>query len=217
MTRSDVAKRLGKSIATVRRMEGDKLHPSIDKNRVRHFDPAEVERIATGRTPRRFQPKVGGHVLPKPLPQFLQSPAPAEREKADWLEEMKRESREGREELKREEREEREEAKREKREEKAERNRDLERAKSLEHEVRMTHEVTRARLEEEEHFQKKPSDQEPAVQDGEDSEDDELGFDDDGAYYGNDAPSAAAGLGVAALLLAGMFVVGKLLPTDSKR
>jgi septal ring factor EnvC (AmiA/AmiB activator) len=49
MTRGQVAKRLGKSVATVRRMEGRELHPSRDRNGVFQFDPAEVERVAQGR------------------------------------------------------------------------------------------------------------------------------------------------------------------------
>jgi hypothetical protein len=41
-----VAKRLGKSIATVRRMEGVELHPMRDTRGVNRFDPDEVERLA---------------------------------------------------------------------------------------------------------------------------------------------------------------------------
>jgi len=48
LTRAGVAKRLGKSIATVRRMEGVELHPSVDTRGVRRFNPEEVERIARG-------------------------------------------------------------------------------------------------------------------------------------------------------------------------
>ncbi len=46
LTRSAVAKRLGKSIATVRRMEGIELHPTRDERGVNPFDPAEVEQVA---------------------------------------------------------------------------------------------------------------------------------------------------------------------------
>ncbi len=46
LTRSAVAKRLGKSIATVRRMEGVELHPVRDERGVNLFDPAEVEQVA---------------------------------------------------------------------------------------------------------------------------------------------------------------------------
>ncbi len=50
MTRSQVAKRLGKSIATVRRMEGVELFPTRDGRGVFRFDPAEVEAVAAGHT-----------------------------------------------------------------------------------------------------------------------------------------------------------------------
>jgi hypothetical protein len=46
LTRSQVAKRLGKSIATVRRMEGTVLHPRRDAGGVLRFDPVEVDRVA---------------------------------------------------------------------------------------------------------------------------------------------------------------------------
>lgn len=46
LTRSQVAKRLGKSIATVRRMEGSDLHPKRDERGVFQFDFDEVEAIA---------------------------------------------------------------------------------------------------------------------------------------------------------------------------
>ena len=45
LTRGQVAKRLGKSIATVRRMEGRALHPKRNQKGVLRFDPAEVERV----------------------------------------------------------------------------------------------------------------------------------------------------------------------------
>lgn len=48
MTRSQVAKRLGKSIATVRRMEGHELHPTKDERGFNRFDPSEVEAVARG-------------------------------------------------------------------------------------------------------------------------------------------------------------------------
>lgn len=50
LTRSQVARRLGKSIATVRRMEGVALHPQRDARGVQRFDPHEVERVARGRS-----------------------------------------------------------------------------------------------------------------------------------------------------------------------
>ncbi len=46
LTRDDVAKRLGVSISTVRRLEGTRLHPSIDGNSVRRFKASDVERLA---------------------------------------------------------------------------------------------------------------------------------------------------------------------------
>jgi hypothetical protein len=54
LTRSGVAKRLGKSIATVRRMEGIELFPTRDERGIHRFDPEEVERVARGeRSPNR--------------------------------------------------------------------------------------------------------------------------------------------------------------------
>jgi len=46
MTRKQVAARLGRSLATVRRLEGDVLHPVVDANGVHQFDPQEVEALA---------------------------------------------------------------------------------------------------------------------------------------------------------------------------
>jgi hypothetical protein len=60
LTRGQVAKRLGKSIATVRRMEGRALHPKRDQKGVLRFNPAEVERVV--REPLRVgvgQPREG--------------------------------------------------------------------------------------------------------------------------------------------------------------
>lgn len=45
MTRKQVAERLGKSLATVRRLEGVLLHPSLDGRGKAHFDDAEVEQL----------------------------------------------------------------------------------------------------------------------------------------------------------------------------
>jgi len=47
LTRAGVAKKLGKSIATVRRMEGVELHPAVDERGVHWFDIREVEAIRT--------------------------------------------------------------------------------------------------------------------------------------------------------------------------
>jgi len=50
LTRSGVAKRLGKSIATVRRMEAEELHPVRDARGVLQFSEEEVERLAQSRS-----------------------------------------------------------------------------------------------------------------------------------------------------------------------
>lgn len=49
LTRGQVAKRLGKSIATVRRLEGRGLHPERDASGVLRFDTKEVELLARQR------------------------------------------------------------------------------------------------------------------------------------------------------------------------
>ncbi|HEY0469904.1 MAG TPA: hypothetical protein VGC79_37215 [Polyangiaceae bacterium] len=46
MTRKQVADRLGRSLATVRRLEGTLLHPQRDARGVHHFDRDEVEGLA---------------------------------------------------------------------------------------------------------------------------------------------------------------------------
>ena len=46
MTRTEVARYLGKSVATVRRAEGVHLHPRRDHRGVHHFRPAEVRALA---------------------------------------------------------------------------------------------------------------------------------------------------------------------------
>lgn len=46
LTRDDVAKRLGVSISTVRRLEGSRLNPLIDEKSVRRFNASDVERVA---------------------------------------------------------------------------------------------------------------------------------------------------------------------------
>jgi hypothetical protein len=48
LTRAQVAARLGKSIATIRRMEGTDLHPRKDANGVHRFSPVEVAAVARG-------------------------------------------------------------------------------------------------------------------------------------------------------------------------
>ncbi len=47
LTRAQVAARLDVSISTVRRFEGSRLHPHVDRGDVRWFDPKEVAAIAT--------------------------------------------------------------------------------------------------------------------------------------------------------------------------
>jgi Helix-turn-helix domain len=46
MTRQQVAKRLGRSVATVRRLEGGRLRPTQDSRGVHQFDPDEVDALA---------------------------------------------------------------------------------------------------------------------------------------------------------------------------
>jgi DNA-binding transcriptional MerR regulator len=46
LTRDDVAKRLGVSVSTVRRLEGSRLHPLITDKGVRRFKPGDVEQLA---------------------------------------------------------------------------------------------------------------------------------------------------------------------------
>lgn len=46
LTRSQVARRLGRSLATVRRAEGRVLHPTVDVRGVHRFDAAEVDALA---------------------------------------------------------------------------------------------------------------------------------------------------------------------------
>jgi hypothetical protein len=46
MTRKQVALRLGKSVSTVRRLEGHSLFPEVDENGCHQFDPDEVEALA---------------------------------------------------------------------------------------------------------------------------------------------------------------------------
>jgi len=46
LTRAQVAARLGRSVATVRRLEGVVLHPSRGRRGVRLFEKDEVDRVA---------------------------------------------------------------------------------------------------------------------------------------------------------------------------
>jgi DNA-binding transcriptional MerR regulator len=49
LTRKQVADRIGSSVATVRRYEGTLLHPRVDEDGTRRFDPKEVTALATSR------------------------------------------------------------------------------------------------------------------------------------------------------------------------
>jgi hypothetical protein len=49
LTRKQVADRIGCSVATVRRYEGTLLHPHIDEDGTRRFDPKEVTALAASR------------------------------------------------------------------------------------------------------------------------------------------------------------------------
>lgn len=49
LTRTQVAKRLGISTSSVRRMEWDKLHPKLDEKGVNRYDPTEVDSICEPR------------------------------------------------------------------------------------------------------------------------------------------------------------------------
>jgi hypothetical protein len=49
LTRAGVARRLRKSIATVRRMEGLDLHPTVDGHGVHYFDVREVDAVRSRR------------------------------------------------------------------------------------------------------------------------------------------------------------------------
>src|SRR5690349_3484518 len=61
LTRAGVAKRLGRSIATVRRMEGNELHPWVDDRGIHRFDQTEVD-DALARNPEPCPP------VPSPAP-----------------------------------------------------------------------------------------------------------------------------------------------------
>lgn len=63
LTRAGVAKRIGRSIATVRRMEGSSLHPTQDADGVHWFEPREVE-VALQQ--RAAGVDVGAHGSPPP-------------------------------------------------------------------------------------------------------------------------------------------------------
>jgi len=51
LTRADAAALLRCSISSVRRLEGDALHPIVGPDGVHRFDPAEIARLASSRSP----------------------------------------------------------------------------------------------------------------------------------------------------------------------
>ena len=61
LTRAHVAKRLGVTTTTVRRLEGTALHPSITPEGVRLFSADEVERLARTRAAKPA-PEASGEV-----------------------------------------------------------------------------------------------------------------------------------------------------------
>ena len=63
LTRDDVAKRLGVSISTVRRLEGTRLHPSIDDKSVRRFKVSDVERLAKELEAEQRSPRNAQHAV----------------------------------------------------------------------------------------------------------------------------------------------------------
>src|SRR5688572_24278603 len=69
LTRSQVATMLGKSIATVRRMEGHELHPKRNRAGVHLFDPDEVRAVRSGTSILRVIPesqRLHRHAWPEP-------------------------------------------------------------------------------------------------------------------------------------------------------
>ena len=63
LTRDDVAKRLGVSISTVRRLEGTRLHPQIDDKSVRRFKASDVERLAKELEAEQRSPRNAQHAV----------------------------------------------------------------------------------------------------------------------------------------------------------
>lgn len=57
LTHHDVAKRLAVSISTVRRLEGERLHPLVDGKGVRRFKASDVERLAKELEAERRSPR----------------------------------------------------------------------------------------------------------------------------------------------------------------
>jgi len=59
LTRADVAALLRCSISSVRRLEGDALHPIVGPDGVHGFDPAEAARVGGQRTARLVEGSCG--------------------------------------------------------------------------------------------------------------------------------------------------------------
>jgi hypothetical protein len=68
LTRSQVARRIGRSVATVRRMEGTSLHPEIGPRGIRLFDVDELEDVAAriARSGRALGRDTFAHDRPRP-------------------------------------------------------------------------------------------------------------------------------------------------------
>lgn len=62
LSRSEVAKRLGVSKATIRRREGTELHPTIGPRGERAFDPKEVEALASAARVTKKRPQTKGEI-----------------------------------------------------------------------------------------------------------------------------------------------------------
>lgn len=74
LTRGQVATRLGVSVSTVRRYEGDRLHPRMGEDDVRWFDDKEVASLAAAlaNEPRAVRRRNGEDVSGAPTPQRTQ-------------------------------------------------------------------------------------------------------------------------------------------------
>jgi len=71
LSRGDVARRLRVTKTTVLRFEGTLLHPQVDGEGVRYFDPDEVERIANSRAAKPA-PEASGEIAAEAFRLFRQ-------------------------------------------------------------------------------------------------------------------------------------------------
>jgi hypothetical protein len=71
LMRSEVARRLGVTTTTVRRLEGTVLHPRVNEKGERLFDPSEVERAANSRSTKPA-PEASGEVAAEAFRLFRQ-------------------------------------------------------------------------------------------------------------------------------------------------